>query len=87
MKKLRSNLDEARDLNLQKKRQQDQSFNDGRNKEIQDDNNWLKAIREVERDEDNFMKNRRIKEITDLRETYKDQSNEKHQRELFMLKH
>ena len=74
-------------MNRQKKMQQDQNYNDGRNREIQDDNNWLKAIREVERDEDNFMKNRRIKEITDLRETYKDQSNEKHQRELFMLKH
>ena len=87
MQKLRSGLDQARDMNRQKKMQQDQNYNDGRNREIQDDNNWLKAIREVERDEDKFMKNRRIKEITDLRETYKDQSNEKHQRELFMLKH
>ena len=77
LKKLRAGLDEARDQNRVKKMQQDQNYTDGRNREIQDDNNWLKQIREVERDEDKFMKNRRIQEINDLRNTYKNQSDEK----------
>ena len=72
MKKLRAGLDDVRDNNRMKKMQQDQNYNEGRSREILDDNNWLKAIREVEREEDNFMKNRRVQEINDLRNTYKD---------------
>ena len=57
--------------------EQDKNYNDGKIQQIQDDNNWLRKIREVERDEDHFMKNRRMKEIIDLRNTYKGQANEK----------
>ena len=77
MKKLRAGLDDARDMNRIKKMEQDKNYNEGRNREIQDDNNWLKQIREVERDEDNFIKNRRMQEIKDLRNVYKGQADEK----------
>ena len=77
MDQRRNGLTEARDMNRARKLQLDRNFSDDRTREIADDNNWLKAIRDVERDEDNFMKNRRIEEIKDLRNTYKNQSDEK----------
>ena len=72
--------------NINDYRDQTNAMNNNRNMQLQDEQRWLNEIQDAEMEENNFHKQLRKERVQDLRFTYKEQANDKREREKNFVK-
>jgi len=63
-----------------------QNFTNGRFMRLQEEQNWLNSVNEAKAMEDDFLHSKKIDDISDLRNTYAQQKDEKRLREKVFFK-
>ena len=63
-----------------------QNFTNGRFMRLQEEQNWLNSVIEAKAMEDDFLHSKKIDDISDLRNTYAQQKDEKRLREKVFFK-
>ena len=63
-----------------------QNFTNGRFMRLQEEQNWLNSVNEAKAMEDDFLHSKKIDDISDLRNAYAQQKDEKRLREKVFFK-